>query len=177
MTIKQKIGWWLPLGASVIILSALIYGAVQQNIRMSANDPQIQIAEDLAAAFEADVPVPQQPAQIDIAKSLSSYIIIYDENGKVVQGSGMLDGKTPGLPPGVLDYAKAHGEDRVTWQPKAGVRQAAVVIHYGGAHPGFVLAGRNLREVERRESQLTLEVALGSITALIVSLGGTLLFL
>jgi hypothetical protein len=29
-----------------------------------------------------------------------------------------------------------------------------VVVAYGGAQPGFVLAGRSLREVEKRESQV-----------------------
>ncbi len=33
-----------------------------------------------------------------------------------------------------------------------GVRNAVVVVRYGGEHPGFVLAGRSLREVEQRVS-------------------------
>jgi hypothetical protein len=52
-----------------------------------------------------------------------------------------------------LDYVKQNGEDRVTWQPEAGVRIAAVIEGYGGAAPGYVLAGRSLREVEIREDQ------------------------
>jgi len=37
----------------------------------------------------------------------------------------------------------------VTWQPNADVRIASVVLPYNN---GFVMAGRNMREVEQRES-------------------------
>ena len=39
---------WLPLGVAVTLVCALIYATVQQNYRQSANDPQIQMAEDAA---------------------------------------------------------------------------------------------------------------------------------
>jgi len=61
----------------------------------------------------------------------------------------------------VFDYVRQHGEDRITWQPEPGVRSATVVTSYGGAHPGFVLAGRSLRLVEERVDQLGLMVGLG----------------
>ena len=38
-------------------------------------------------------------------------------------------------------------------------RIAMVMVHYGGSKPGFVLAGRNLREVEGRARMLIMEVA------------------
>jgi hypothetical protein len=66
----------------------------------------------------------------------------------------MLDGAVPKPPAGVFDYTRVHGDDRVTWQPRPGVRIAAIVVHYGGAQPGFVLAGRSLRESERRTDQI-----------------------
>ena len=43
------------------------------------------------------------------------------------------------------------GQDRVTWQPEAGVRMATVVVSFDH---GFVMAGRSLTEVEKRESQV-----------------------
>jgi hypothetical protein len=46
------------------------------------------------------------------------------------------------------------GENRVTWQPEPGVRIAAVVASYSGTQSGFVMAGRSLRETERRVDQL-----------------------
>ena len=44
----------------------------------------------------------------------------------------------------------------VTWQPREGVRVATVTARWGG---GTVMAGRSLREVERREDQALLLVA------------------
>jgi hypothetical protein len=71
---------------------------------------------------------------------------------------------------GVFDYTRAHGQDRITWQPRSGVRSAAIVARYGGAHPGFVLAGRSLREVEAREDRLTLMVGIAWAATLGASL-------
>ena len=83
---------------------------------------------------------------VDIAGSLAPFMTIYDDSGVPIASSGHLDGALPRLPQGVLDYARAHGENRVTWQPLTGVRVAAVVTRYSGQASGFVLAGRSLRE-------------------------------
>ena len=53
---------------------------------------------------------------------------------------------------------------------------AAVVVSYGGSQPGFVLAGRSLREVEKRESQveqITGIVWLVSLAVLLVVVAGS----
>ena len=44
---------WVPLAVAVTGLSALVNGAVQQDLRQGANDPQIQMAEDAAAKLSA----------------------------------------------------------------------------------------------------------------------------
>jgi hypothetical protein len=59
----------------------------------------------------------------------------------------------PAPPGGVLANVRQRGEERLTWQPVRGpaaVRIAAVIERVNGPHPGFVLAGRNMREVESR---------------------------
>ena len=81
-----------------------------------------------------------------------------------------MHGKNLSLPAGVLDYVKANGEDRITFQPQPGVRIAAVIVPVSGAKPGFVLAGRSLREVENRIDQLNLQVIAALLTTLAVSL-------
>jgi hypothetical protein len=68
----------------------------------------------------------------------------------------VLNGQSPHLPDGVLDYVRRHGEDRITWQPEPGVRIATVVTRYSSARSGFVLVGRSMREVEKRIDQITL---------------------
>ncbi|MEK7161684.1 MAG: hypothetical protein AAB729_03270, partial [Patescibacteria group bacterium] len=57
---------WLPLAVAIIIMSGLVYVVAQQNYRLTANDPQIQIAQDIAAALnkgdvQADAIVPPTP--------------------------------------------------------------------------------------------------------------------
>lgn len=59
------------------------------------------------------------------------------------------------------------GENRLTWQPREGVRIAAVIVFY---QDGFVLAGRSLREVEIREAQVTQFAGLTWLLALVTTL-------
>ncbi len=156
MKIKNIFRFWLPLAAVTTLLSGLIYLAVQQSLRWGANDPQIQMAEDTAAALAAGgSPEMMLPAvQVEMSTSLAPFMVIYNAAGEPQASSASLHGAAPALPSGIFDYTRQKGEDRVTWQPEAGVRIAAVVVAYGGAQPGFVLAGRSMREVEIRENQV-----------------------
>lgn len=158
---------WLPLGLVVTALCALSYLVVQQNYRLSANDPQIQLSEDLAASLSSGKPPPLPISIIDISTSLAPYVVIYDTSGQPVAGNGQLDGQLPRIPPVIFGYVKEHGQTRVTWQPRSGVRSAIVVTQ---SNAGYVLAGRSLREVELRESQLEYLVGLGWVSTLAASL-------
>lgn len=164
---------WLPLGVVIVIFSGLVYAAVQQSYRMSANDPQIQVAEDVSLAVTSgqappDSIVPAQPSA-DMAKSLSTFLAIYNATGTPIGSSVALDGKLPVPPSGVFDSVKLHGEDRFTWQPKPGLRLAAVVVPYSGSQSGFVLVGRSLREVEIREANLEMMAAVAGVAALLIT--------
>lgn len=153
---------WLPLAFAATMLCGLVYGAVQQSYRQSANDPQIQMAEDAAAAIAGSA-----TGTVDIARSLSPYLVFYSDAGVPSGGNGLLNGRFPSLPQGIFDYVRAVGETRVTWQPEPGVRQAIVVVRIGGSQPGFVMAGRSLREVEVRENELELIVFAAWIVTLV----------
>ena len=124
--------------------SGLIYAVGQQDLRQSADDPQIQMAEDAAAKLAGGQQVQSivPTEKVDIAKSLAPYIIVFDATGKPIASSAQLDGQTPTIPPGVFDYVRQHGEDRITWQPQPGVRSAVVVTQFQGPNSGFVVAGR-----------------------------------
>lgn len=164
---------WLPMAVAITIVSGLVFAAVQQNYRLTANDPQIQIVEDVSGDLEngatADQIVPPT-GSTDISKSLSAFVIIYDESGKPLGSTAILDGQTPVPPSQVFDSVKASGEERLTWQPKDGVRVATVIKKFGGPTPGFILAGRSLREIENRIGQMTILVIIGWAAALIISL-------
>jgi hypothetical protein len=168
---------WLPIAVVTAAFCGLAYLTVQQSLRQGANDPQIQMAEDAAAALaqgqnpESLVPL----STVDIARSLVPIMIVYGVAGNVLASSAVLHGVIQDIPADVLDYARANGEDRVTWQPEEGVRIAAVVVRYEGTQSGFVLAGRSLREVEVREAQTEQLAGLALVVTLAASLAAVFL--
>jgi len=166
---------WLPLAITTAGLCALVYLTVQQSLRMGANDPQIQMAEDAASHLNAGASIESvvPSAKVEIAESLAPFMIVFDKSGTVLASCATLHGALPAFPGGVLDYVRQNGQDRVTWQPVAGVRMATVVTPYKN---GFVMVGRSLTEVEKRESQaesLSFLAMLGiwAMTLIIISLG------
>lgn len=169
---------WLPLALVTTFLSGLIYVAVQQDYRQTANDPQIQLSEDLAAKLDAGGAVPTSPAEkVDIAKSLAPFMVVFDDSGHVLAAEGALNGKDPEIPSGIFDFTRTHHQDRVTWQPATDVRVATIITRYSSNKgSGFVLAGRSLREVEKREVDLHWTMAtiwiLGLVCSFIISLLG-----
>ena len=178
-TLFRILRYWLFGAVIVTSLSGMLYAVVQQDLRLNANDPQIQMAEDTAAALSSGQAVQTlvPSTKVDIASSLAPYLIIFDATGKPIAASAQLNGQIPTIPSGVFGSVRQNGEDRFTWQPQAGVRSAVVVTQFKGANSGFVLAGRSLREVEIRESDIQLDVTAGWLVMLFVTLvAATVLF-
>lgn len=155
---------WLPAVLVTSAVALLVFAAGQHELRSSANDPQLQVAEDAAARLSSGA----QPAelttgpQVDLARSLALHLTVYDANGRVLASTATLNGVTPTPPLGVLAAGRRNGRNVLTWQPRPGVRAAAVVLPYEGPHgAGTVLAGRSLRAVEDREQTLLLVVLVG----------------
>jgi hypothetical protein len=170
-SLREVFRRWLPLAAAIVPLSLLVYAAVQQAHRSGANDPQVQLAEDAARALEGGAtPESVLPAaKVELEHGLAPFVILYDAQGKPVAGSGTLGGRLAAPPQGVFDFARANGEERVTWQPERGVRIASVVRRSTSAAAAFVLAGRSMREVEEREANLRRMSALALLGALSAS--------
>ena len=150
---------WLPLAAAITGLCLLVYATVQQSFRTGANDPQVQLAEDATSQLASGTRPESLRAivaspSVDMEQSLATFVIVYNERGTVLVGTGILDGRVPVPPAGVFAFAREHGEERVSWQPTRRVRIAAVVRHSTAAQGAFVLAGRSLREIEARELSL-----------------------
>jgi hypothetical protein len=168
-------------GISTVLAMAL-YSIPQQVLRQGLNDPQIAMAEDLTAALEAGTPPAAaiQAGSVDMARSLTPFLIAYDDQGRPLASQASLNGGVPVPPKGVFDYVRERGEERVSWQPilgnVRGVRIAAVVRRVNGSHPGFVLAGRNMREVETREEQVEHMAGLAWLAMLGLIVVGTAVF-
>ena len=167
------------------ILGLALYEIPLQVLRLGANDPQIEMASNLAVylnqygvsdGLNQGALTVRGGGIVDMAKSLSPFLIVYDDEGRALGSTGQLDGQTPAPPKGVFDYVRSHGEERVSWQPRHDVRIAAVVERVGGAQPGFVVAGRSLREVEVREAQVEHMAGLAWIGMLGLILFGTAAF-
>lgn len=164
---------WIPLAIAVSCLCGLIYLVVQQDIRISANDPQIQLAQDQARVIDRGERIPSLGPTVDISESLAPFLIFFDRQGKVIISQATLHGQAPIIPDGIFSYVRTKGEDRFTWQPEIGVRIATVVVQDKN---GFVLVGRSLREVEKREDNLLLQVFLGWAVTLFITFLATALF-
>ena len=150
---RTTIAIFLPLAVLATCLCGLIFVVVQQDLRSGANDPQQQMAEDAARQLRAGVApaVIVSGPTVDLATSLAPFLVIYGPDGTVLGTNGELDGQEPIIPRGVLESARATGIDKVTWQPRSGVRIATVNVPWPG---GTVTAGRSLRVVEEQESSL-----------------------
>jgi len=184
-------------------LALALYAIPQQVLRQGANDPQIALAGDLVAKLEQGVaPAVAVPAAgLDMARSLTPFVIVYDDQGRPLASQAQVNGQTPAPPQGVFDYVRQHGEERLSWQPilgttsnkdektalnggmalqrSHGLRIAAVIQRVqlaNGNSAGFVLAGRNMREVEAREQQVSQMAGFTWICMLGVILVGTLAF-
>lgn len=148
----------------------MIYVAVQQSYRSGANDPQLQLARDIAIALKNNQAVDQllPKDKIDISESLAPFVVFYDNNGEPVRSTAILNGQIPKIPKGVFDFSKTNQEDVLTWQPRYGVRMALVVEYVQSSGVAFVAAGRSLQEVEKREGNLKNIVVIGWLACIAV---------
>ena len=163
---------WLPLGVAIVFVFFIVYTGLQQDMRQGLNDPQIAMVTDAQIAIESGTKTPKQVVGsevVDIEKSLSPFMIVFDESGNVLESSGVLNGTPPKVPQGVLDFAKANGEDRVTWQPNDNTRIALVVRPLHVESGWFVAAGRNMREVENRIEIMSLKLIIAFCLTLLAT--------
>ena len=154
--VRRAVLLWVPIAVAATGVCGIVYGAVQQDLRQGANDPQIQMAEDAARRLDAGAaPGGVVPAEsIDMGESLRPYLMVFDTSSRLVASSVTLHGGPPPFPSSVFEQVRGRvAQDRITWQPEAGVRSAVVVQAW---RDGYVVAGRSLRLVEERVDRLSL---------------------
>jgi hypothetical protein len=163
-TIRRAAALFLPAVAALTLAVGLTYVAIQQDLRIGANDVPQQLAEDGVRALDAgtDAATVAGPGTVPIETSLQPFVAVYDGQGMLIASSGSLDGKPPAVPAGVLRSAQASGRDAVTWQPREGVRVALVVLPW---QRGTIAAGRSLRQIETRIESIGALIALGWLAA------------
>jgi len=172
--LRRAVPLFLPSAVVATLCCGLAYGLVQQALRQGANDPQVQMAEDATARLNAGAAPPSVVGgtPVAVASSLAPFTVVFDTSGAVLATDGNLDGGAPIPPSGVLEEARRAGIDKVSWQPRAGVRVATVTVPWKG---GTVMAGRSLRLVEERETALEGIAAAAWLLALVGSAAASLL--
>lgn len=168
----------VALVAIISLLGGAAAVVIDQMMRVGeGNQPQIEMADwyfgEISAGEDPADVIP--PGYVDLERSLQPFVIFYDDQGRPVKGTGYLDQELPAPPPGVFDFVREHGIEKVTWQPQRGVRLASVIRRVNGKTPGFVLAARSLRLVEAQKSTLW-RMALGIwVVLMLLVLGGAFL--
>ncbi len=138
----------------------LVYGmtflGIAGLLRTNANQPQIDLAGVAVADITSGSPVFSVIPQtvVDFSQSLEPFMIIYDGTGSPLTGNGSMNGQVPSPSLEVLQKSSAHGESQITWQPRNGVRIAAVIRPIAGSISGYILTGRSLQEVEQKTDRL-----------------------
>ncbi len=151
----------------LVVIYGTIYVSIQQMQREDADWPQIQMAENAATLLNENQPPRMfSGTNVDISKSLETFTNVYDLNGDPVTGSGYLDNALATVPKGILTAAKGKDYHIVTWQPKSGVRIAAVTVK---SDKYYVLSGRSLKEVEKNESKTLVYAVLGGLISLAIA--------
>ena len=167
--IRRSLAFFLPVAVLAVLGSGLVYLEVQQDLRSGANDPQFQMAEDAAAKLSTGATpafVVNRAAGVDLSTSLATFVIVFDSNHNVLASDASLDGGVPVPPAGMLQAATPDSPSAVTWEPRTGVRVAAVTAAWNG---GFVLVGRSLSRVEQQEDNAGL-IASVSLVCILAAL-------
>jgi hypothetical protein len=161
---------WLGYAAVATLLCLIVYAAVQQCFRQSANDLPCQLAQDAVNAINkgTDPKLLTGTQALDLSSTISPYVLIYDANGNAIGNNITLDGRIPKPPAGALNAARSNGVNSVTWQPRPGVRQATVMM---AAHRGYlVVAGRSLQNTEEHIYRTGILVLFGWAVSLVAML-------
>jgi hypothetical protein len=173
LSLRITMAKWLPMAIAIVGVSGLAYLGLQQLNRNQMNDPQVQMAEDAALALSsgsAPADVVPRGVSIDLSKSVSPFIAIYDQSGTPLEADAVLGGAPPKPPVGVFAAALERGENRVTWQPEGSVRVALVVVPVPNSSGYYVAAGRSMRDAEGFIDQMTSLFAAGVLFLLAVTL-------
>ena len=147
---------WCALMLAGVFTAGCVYVAFQQTQRKSADVPAAMAAQQAVYELQSGA-TPQQalPAATDMTSTITPFVIIFDESKQLVASS---DGMAFAYPQGCFTKIDKSGENRVTWQPAAGLRFATVGIRYDG---GYVIGAYSLSESERATADFTVTLAIG----------------
>jgi hypothetical protein len=159
---------WVVGALLLTAVGVVVYGVGQQAARRAVDDvPRalLEQARDRLSAGVAPATAVGGPT-VDLSTSGAPFLLVYDSGHHLVASTATIAGAVPNLPPGVLDDAVARGEDRVSWQPRANVREAVVATPWRSpTAQRVVVAGASLAATETRTGALRDRVGVGWLLA------------
>ncbi|MCL2826321.1 MAG: hypothetical protein FWD72_02820 [Eggerthellaceae bacterium] len=156
---KKAVTLWAALMVAGVFCAGCVYVSFQQQARLGADVPAAMAAQQ--AAYELGLGAsPQEalPAQTDMAETITPFVMVYDNNKKLVAASTDMGGFS--YPQGCLDQIDSSngGDNRVTWQPESGLRFATVGIK---VESGYVVGAYSLSESENATDRFSNTLLMG----------------
>jgi len=147
---KSKFIIWIALMMAGMFAVGIAYTATQQNIRLSADETAVALAQETLIKIQNGENI-NIVEKTDASRSLYPFVMIYDNDRKLIASSAQLNGKAIEYPISVLDWVDKDGEHRISWAPQQGLRFASVGIKYDD---GYIVAAVSLKEKERLVSTI-----------------------
>ena len=151
--IKETVFAWVVMTISF----GVIYKINVESLRSKADSPQLVVSETVADKLSSgrSLDIFLNERLVDVDNSLSPYVIVFDNQIKLVFSTARIKGKVPSVPSDLIEDSMENGVKTVTWQPENGNKQALVVRHYRGANrEGYVASGRSLAETEAKTKKV-----------------------
>jgi hypothetical protein len=167
----RAVAIFVTLVALVSVLFVTIYCSAHTVFRQQANDPQIEVTEQVAGIVRQGIPlnaIISNAEQIDLASSKALFVMIFDKERTLVGSSAQLNGAAPSVPSEVFDQANEKGEYRFDFEPTENLKFAGVMKKIDDS--AYVLAGRSLSEMEVRVATLKQPLWIGWVIAVLISL-------
>ncbi len=166
---RQSLRLWLlvvTIGCGLLLFG---YVGLQQSLRIGMNDPQLQMAQDIASKLSqgasASSVVPTT-ALVDESQSLAPFVTIVDNNTRVLASSGKIGDRVPLPPTSAFPDSQNRSNNWFTWQHDK-IRDAAVIVPYGN-HAGYVLVARSMSQAENIIGYITKLAGLTLLGILVV---------
>ena len=167
---QARRAWWIAGAALITLAAAAAWLGYGVSLRSGGDQQPLRLATQAASRLEAGSPPASiLPPAINMAASPAPFVMVFDRRHHALASSGRLNGRIPVLPGAVLAWAARHGEDRITWEPQPGLREAAIIEPYGQPRRGFVLAAQSLHTISARQRTLTWSIACCWLAALTLS--------
>lgn len=162
-TIVWVLGFVLVTG-----IFGTVYVAAQQSVRASANtEPAAAAAREVQLLAAGSGTLSEQ--RVELTADSGPFVVVYDADNAPVAGTVVRNGALPVVPTGLLAAARVEGQDKVTWQPAAGLRFA--VVARAASDGRVAVGGQSLAPFEDRDAQTLSLVGLGWLAS-IACVGG-----